>query len=210
MLLFLYYFGVDSEDILYGPIEKSLTEVISSIDGVEFSDGEWKVNFVNFIFPDFLEDKKCIMIADKGIMTVDKGDIYLKYNSRKVALKDFNEDNNSIRKGIRRLLKKDELIIKEGLSISEFYEYDEFIDRLNYFFDNKNELIDNWFIDNNDELKSNSDDTCITYDGLVCSNSKKDVYEFDMHFIYLQNPGELEPENIRGISYKKYIFKKIK
>ena len=84
MLLFLYYFGVDSKDVLYGPIEKSLTEVISSIDEVEFSDGKWEVNFVNFIFPDFLEDKKCIMIADKGIMTVDKGDIYLKYKVEKL------------------------------------------------------------------------------------------------------------------------------
>ena len=183
----------------YEELEKSLTVKLNSIDEVEFSDGEWE--FYNEYY-----EKEGMDGAQKseykGIMTVDNGLVTLEYNYEKTILEYFLEElyledkeYYADREGYSFDDKNKVIFLPEDIPETKEYEYDDFIDDLN------------WYFKENSIEETEYGRMTETY--LAKTNSKKDAFLFHMEEKYEDFEDPEDPED-SGEGYDKYIFKKVK
>ena len=180
----------------YEELEKSLTVKLNSIDEVEFSDGEWEFYWESY-------EKEGMDGAQKseykGIMTVDNGLVTLEFNYEKTIFEYFLEElyledkeYYADREGYSFDDKNKVIFLPEDIPETKEYEYDDFIDDLN------------WYFKENSIEETEYGRMTETY--LAKTNSKKDAFLFHGEEKY----EDFEyPEDI-GEGYDKYIFKKVK
>ena len=181
---------VSTETDPYEELEKSLTVKLSSIDEVEFSDGEWEYYFERYeeeIGAGFSTSEY------KGIMTVDNGLVTLEYNYEKTIIQCFNEETY--------LHIKEAYVDREGFSLDDEK-------KIIYFPENIQESIIDCdyeeFIFDYLHLYDFFREDCkeenyTTY--LAKTNSKKDTFFYEV---------KKEVPFMEMVFGEKYIFKKIK
>ena len=186
---------VSTETDPYEELEKSLTVKLSSIDEVEFSDGEWEYYFESFEpvpgCEEFREYKE-IMTVDSNIITFQP--IYtkgtFKYSDEEVYLerKEYYVDKD----GYTFDDKNKEIIRYEDNLESYSENYDEFVSSLDTYF--------------REDFIQEIDFGCITYTYLVKTNSKKDAFLF----LWEVKDEDFEVPEESEVYFYKIIFKKIK